>query len=400
MNRKVVCLFIILLSFFSCSRTDYFDFLSARSVKSFSFAAADNGLDGFDIDAVYDKSSLSFVAVFPKDTLPPSGTGMRLVPSFEIDGYALYVDGKRQSSGLDGLDFTDKQSYTYKLYSYDGKSTDYTVTAQNAAAWFESFGFAASDNAILSSTFYNIGDIMVPEDDIEGNAIWFDLPHTVSLDGLVPTFTTSPSDVKVFFVDKNGKEHANVTAPRDFSDYCVYRVYDNRNESYLDYRVSALRLKILSFKNYPEIEACLIDHDMSDNINDVFVQLPYNADLRALVPVFDVSGENVLFYASDGERVDAVSGETSLDFSDPVRIVVKSRAGKSKEYRIVVSRTESPDIEPYNPPNNPAKPDGSGNESGEPIVPPTGFTLGYNANGGSGSLPARRSYSPGDSIIL
>ncbi|MBN2436740.1 MAG: hypothetical protein JXK07_15880 [Spirochaetes bacterium] len=369
MFRKMFVIFL-LTSVFSCSRTDYYDLLSLRSINRFYFSSLSNGLPGYDTDAYFDKKSNQYVVVFPKETLPSAGSAINMVPSFDIDGYALYFDGERQISGSNGLDLFDGQSYVYTVFSYDGKSTDYTVKTQNAAAWFTSFGFKATDNIALGSSYYNIGDILVPESQIEGNAIWFDLPHQISLNGLVASFATEPAGVRVCYVDNNGDEHWESKAARDYSDFCVFRVYDNRDESYLDYRVAGYRLKSLTFIGHPGIEAYLTDNDVSDGINNINVELAYGTDLKKLIPVFEISGDSADFLNSAGTKIDVVSGETIVNFEKPVDIVVKTRGGKSKHYRVNVSCTSAPAVNPYNPVNDPLRPDGTLTESGASVSRP------------------------------
>ncbi len=364
--RQILLIFTLFLFLPTCGRINYEDILRDRSIESFYFSSAANPALGLDINAILPKhAENSYLAVFPKDMLPQASPGLDLVASYTINGYALFVDDKRQISGESALNFSDTQSYEYKLYSYDGNSTNYTIKVKNAEAWFTSFSFKEEKNSALKTTMFGNGSIIIDESAIEANAIWFDLPHKISLKGLRCSFTTEPAGVKVCYVDSNKKEidQTSVQDAQDYSDYCVYRVFDNRNETYLDYKVSAYRLTYLSFEGYEDSLSADGAHLEDGTIR---VELAYGTNLSALKPVFRYNGDTITF---NGKTI--VSGGSEIDFSTsavaPVTVDVATRGGKTKRYKLIVSTTSGPGVAPVNPPNDPVLPDGSQTESGEAI---------------------------------
>lgn len=350
-------IFAIVLCTTACSRTNYPEQLASRSLREYYFSSQANSQLALDIPANLEGESVA--AVLPK------GTDMtRLIPSYSLTGYALFIGDERQTSGESVTDFTGPVSC--RLYSYDGVSTDYTINAIESAAYFESFVFTTANNSALTENI---------EGEISGNSVWFYLPHTYSLKKLTPDFTYEQENVT-----RDDVEQTSGSSMADFSSPLVYRVYAY-DKTYMDYQVSAFRLTSLSFNE----ENNSFSGDYSAYLEDdtITVQLPADADLTSLVPSFSYLGDSLTF---DGDTFE--SDSTPFDFSDSVSLTVSIDTGFSHTYTLIVQNAENP----VNEENDPEYTDGSGTENGK--------TVTYNANGGTGAPTDSHTYAQGDTVTI
>jgi|GEM_PF-306035 len=392
MKKLSIAFAALLLLLASCSRTNYFDILSKREIKKFSFTPGLNDLITYEIEAVPGADN-NYTAVFPNGI-----TISNLTPSFEIDGYALFAGGKRQKSGVDEQDFTDKEAVEYILYSYDGKSTAYTVTVKNAEAYFDSYFFSGSVNPALAATVTNADGSSDVNCRQNANSYWFDIPHCVALNGLVPSWNISTessggsksraeSETNVKLVKSDGKtegpcksgvEQFNFESPK------IFRVTAS-DGSYLDYHISPLRLKKFTFKGY---EKYLPDGAPIDD-NAFTIELPYGTSTARLTPVYEIMGEKISF-RKNSDEIDSVesdldSGKDSYDFSGGVTITVSAATGDgasiSKIYLLTVKTCEKPGDTPVNEVPVPVKPDGTSASDVQT------YSVTYDLNGAGGSSP-------------
>lgn len=359
MTNSVRTLFLFILTLLTaCSRTNYSEKLSERNLQEYNFSSEANTQLSLDIPGELDGTTVK--AVLPK------GTDLsQLTATFSLTGYALFINNLRQQSGESVGDFTSTVSCN--LFSYDGQSTEYTITAVESEAYFETFAFTTGSNSALETTI---------DATVSGNGIWFYLPHTYSLRKLVPDFTYQQLKVTL-----NDGEQESGSSMADFSSPLVYRVfaYDGK---YMDYQVSCYRLTALSFAAADDS----FSGDYSAYLEDstITVQVPTDADLSALVPTFSYLGDYITF---DGQTLE--SGVGSYDFSAPVSLVVGTDSGLSHEYTLNVINAESP----QNQTNDPVYADGSGTENGQ-------YALTYDANGGSNAPAESNTYNQGDSVTI
>lgn len=364
-----VVLLLLVVCIAGCGRTDYESLLSTNALSRFYFGSDSNILFALDVDADIESKQLSAIV--------PYGTDLTtLVPSYNIDGYAFFVDGVRQSSGESIQDFTSAK--TYSLYSLDGRRVNYTISVVESQAYFTSFAFLKNLNVKLTSAC---------NASVVGNAVWFYIPQSISLAKLTPDFV-SYLDGQVTY---DGISVFSDTRAYDFRSPLVFRVYEageSDNPVYMDYQVSAYRLTELTFG----ADDNGFESDYSAYLEDdtITVELPYDANVSALVPTYTFLGNSVTF---DGVQVKSGSG--TVDFSSPVAVCVSTDSGLSHIYTVQVNLEAAP----QNDQNDPELADGSGTESGY-----TGdtavYSLGYNLNGGSGILPDTVSYGAGASVTL
>ncbi len=371
---------------FSCSRSNYYDELSKRGLERFYFSKTANPSFFEDIDTRRNEPDLYYLVPNDTDT-------SRMIASYDFSGCAVFIGKKEQISGTTVNDFSAVTEYI--IYSGDGKSSTFSVEVKRSDAFISSFDFTPLDNPALKQTVHG---------SIRGNTIWFDSPHDISLKGLVPSFSNG--------LIANWVELDGDTAPSryqrpsmnalDFSAVHTYRVFANQDD-FMDYRVSAYRLTALVFfdESYKsDCAAHISDGSLTDSdgiINDeVKVELPYSADLSALRARVDFMGSKLSY---DDTSTETAGGVVALDYAKyykskkPMIITVHTPTGLEHRYRLSITKTASPSNDPDNPPNNPPLPDGSDDfESdfdGPAIV--ERFTLSYDVNGGTGSLPAASS---------
>ncbi len=208
-------LFLLLLSLTACGRQNFSDILSQREIERFYLSPEFNDNFGFDTEAF-------IVTEGRKDRLlvvPHSTDFSKLIPSHEIEGYALFIDRARQTSGKDIVNFADDKRYT--IYSYDGKSEDFNVSAKEPDAYFSRYSFLQSRND--SFTEESISDIIIDLDkdgaqhEMRLSSVWFYLPQSllkkigyrlvpnIELDGI------NTAGASVYVVDSEGTESAFVS---------------------------------------------------------------------------------------------------------------------------------------------------------------------------------------------
>jgi len=377
MNRlKYVFLTLLLVS--ACRQADFLDILTSRSLERFVFTHADNPELGFDIAAA---PGAEYLAVLPKST-----DFSKLVPSYTVDGYALFLDGKRIESGTSsaGVGKQDSESeavtLAYTIYSYDGNSETKRVRLERPRAWFSQFSFLAADNEVMAAA--GIGDLVVSIDErekqsggdttaanIKGSSIWFYLPHNVPVKTLVPSFVKEGNNPEIaagatvsLMKGDSGDRKDPITpdllsgeAAIDFSEGCRIRVsveFDGTT-SETDYRVSPFRLTSLSI---PGTENNLGDAIYAPEINgdEITVKVPESADLPSLVTDFDFVGYSLEVQG----RSFSSKARTNIDYRAPVEFVVSTGTGLSHTYTVTVLS--------------------------QAII----NSVAYNANGGMGDAPA------------
>ena len=139
-----IAVFFLIITLFSCSRTDYVSILKARGLDRFYFAPGKgaNSKLAIDIDT---KSE----GRYKKFYVPMDVEIDDLAASFDIEGYALFVGKKRQTSGETVNRHSGK--INYRLYSLDGKYENYTVEVIPSDIKFESFSFQKAKNPGLEN---------------------------------------------------------------------------------------------------------------------------------------------------------------------------------------------------------------------------------------------------------
>gem|GEM_PF-2414983 len=367
---------VLLLVLAACKQLDFYDILTSRDLERFAFRHAENPELGFDIAA--DPASEN-LAVLPKGI-----DFSRLIPTYTVDGYALFLDGERIESGSSrsgvssGDADKDAVTITYTSYSYDGNSETEKIKLERPKAWFSQFAFLAADNEAMAAA--GIGDLVLSLDDNEearaagdsaeggmkGSSIWFYLPHTVPVKNLVPSFVKAGNSADIAASatvtlmkgesgDDAGIELVSGGTVLDLSEDRRVRVSVELDgtESIMDYRVALYRLTGLSI---PGGENNLGDALYAPEINgdEITVKVPESADVSSLVTDFDFLGYSLTI----GDKNFSAKARTNIDYREPVEFVVSTGTGLSHTYTVKVEA--------------------------QPIV----NSVSYNANGGMGDAPA------------
>jgi len=410
MKKRLILLLALACTVTSCKQADYYELLAKRNFKSFSLSHELNTF--LTVDADRQKTGeYSYRIILPHDT--GEEILSQIVPTFEFDGYALFADGKRQTSGVSKPDFTkNRGSRVYTLYSYDGKSDDYTITVSPANVWFESVRFLVSENSVLVSA--GLGDI-VCEISEGSNAFWFAPPQSLPLDSLKPAFSTQ-GDGSEYFLLSGGSLDEPVSFEKP--QICRLRATTPGDEYYIDYQVGACRLNALRFNGKDN------GFGKSNNFSvinmsteSLMIELPEESDLASLVADFDFSGGWIKV-----NGVDAGAGEAPLNFGSEASIVVGAdNSTVTKAYTLTIKLVKNPvpdspsggdtggDPVPDSPsggdtgddpvPDSPS--DGDDDEPDSPGDNPSAtFAVLYDANGASGTVPGGGSYTEGAALTI
>lgn len=303
----------ILLFFTACSRSNYVDALSTRNVNSFGYKTDYYSELIIDINSEIDGDTIR--------TIMPHGIGFpdTVTASYEIDGYAFYVDGHMQQSGISEQTYSnDGAGITYRLYSYDGMSTDYDVSLVESNAYFESYSFTSSHNNLNADV----------EAEIAGNGLWVNLSHNDDLTSLIPSFTLSKTSTGCTI---NGVTQASGSDTIDLSSPVIYTITSEDGYA-CSYQVSPYRINSLSFKGsdnslVSDFTARITDHE-------IVASLPSGTDLAGLVPTFDYSGTGVLINGESAE-----SGSSSHSFAEGSTLTVITNGSASRSYNLRISNT-------------------------------------------------------------
>lgn len=368
MKKIIISIILTLLSIGAlilsgCEQTDYPSILNKKDVSRFYFGTDANKELSLDIEAEIDGKEIN--------ALMPHGTDLTvLTPSFDLTGYAFYVDGELQTSGETAESF--ESSRIYSLYSYDGFKEDYTVSVTETVAYFTTFSLTKAYNTALSE---NIDAVIC------GNAVWFYLPHVYNLSSINPSFVTYLDGPAIY----NEATIVSGGASYSFESPLIFRVYEateSDDREYMDYQVSAYRLTNLSFTG----DLNNFDQDYRAPLADdtITVELPSGTDLSRLKPTYSYLGKSITFNGASVE-----SGSDTVDFSSPVSVVVDTESGVSHSYTVHVVLADDPQNESE---TTVAPSDGSG----------TGYGVTYYANGAdSGSVPVdSSSYNAGSSVTV
>ena len=149
-------------------------------IKSFLFSSSINTGFESDLEAEIKGSTIYF-------NLSSGTDASSLIPSFELIGKGLQVDGIWQVSGSSVQNFS--APVYYDLIKTDNSRVQYSVVAgfgDNDSTSLQSFGFQAGLNAGLIATV---------DGRFDGDNIVFDFPFETNVQPLIPSFGTSGTAV-------------------------------------------------------------------------------------------------------------------------------------------------------------------------------------------------------------
>ena len=247
----------------------------------------------------------------------PFGTGVTgLVATFTTTGSSVTVEGNLQISGTTANDFS--KSVSYLVTAADGSTRTYSVTVKVATN---------TDKEISSFSFASLGIVAA----ISGSTISATLPNGTDVTGLVATFSTTGTSVKV-----GSAVQVSGTTANNFASSLIYTVYAS-DGSTRDYTVtitvaksSAKEITSFSFVS-PSVSGSI-----DKNSRTIALILPVGSTKTSLVASFATTGASV--------KVNGVvqqSGTTANDFSNSVAYVVAAEDGSTQSYTVTVTVTTS-----------------------------------------------------------
>ncbi|QJD84601.1 S-layer homology domain-containing protein [Cohnella herbarum] len=266
----------------------------------------------------------------------PYGTDVSdLVATYATTGSLVKVGSTLQASGVTPNDFSSP--VTYIVEAQDGTTKAYTVTVSVAAS-------DAKD--ITTFSFESLTPAVVGT--ISGTAISATVPYGTDVSGLVATFVTTGSIVKV-----GTTVQASEMTPNDFSSPVTYTVeaQDGSTKSYtVTVSVAASDAKDLTAFSFEGLTPAVVGTISGTTIS---ATVPYGTDVSGLVATYATTGSLVKV----GSTLQA-SGLTPNDFSLSVTYTVTAQDGTTKSYTVTVTVAANP-----NPGGNPSQPSGGGGGS-------------------------------------
>jgi hypothetical protein len=290
---------------------------SEKSITSFKFEAANNGMLASDVVATINGTSITAVLPFGVDR-------SALIASFVTTGGSVAINGTPQITGATVNDFTNVVQYTVTAADETTAVYDVTVTnAANDAAEITAFSFDDANNANLSA------DVIAT---ISGTDITATVPFGTDVSALVATFTTTGTLVEV-----GSTAQVSGTTANDFSAPLLYVVTaaDGSTRDYtVTVNVAANSAKAITAFAFESAHNSDLPADVTAVIagTSITATVPFGTDVTSLVATFSTTGTGVTVGA-----MTQVSGTTSNDFSSPVTYVVTAADATTQSYVVTVN---------------------------------------------------------------
>ncbi|MBU0941210.1 MAG: S8 family serine peptidase [Bacteroidetes bacterium] len=237
------------------------------------------------------------------------------------------VNGNVQVSGLTANNFTNPVTFTVSGVGFNlGLVETYTIkviTGLSDKSSLLAYDFKVASNPGLTQEVNTV---------IVGANASATAPFGVNTSKLKASFTVSPG-AELFIDDVKQTSGANEF---DYTNNVLVTVVSENKLSKTNYIVSVnarnTEAKLLSYTVSNQIGAASIDEAQGA----VKVMVNNNANLSALVPVFQVSQNAVTRIGTYLQN----SGVTTLNYSGPVSYNVMSESGLFKNYTVVVERVK------------------------------------------------------------
>jgi hypothetical protein len=298
---------------------------SAKAITSYKFLAASNpGVLTADVTATVTGTAIAATV--------PTGTDVTaLVATFATTGASVKVGGTAQVSGTTANNFTSPVMYT--VTAADSTTQIYTVTvtvALSSAKAITAYSFLSTNNAGVLTA-----DVTAT---INGTAIAATVPFGTSVTGLIATFATTGTTVKV-----GGTTQVSNTTANNFTSPVAYVVTaaDGTTQTYTVTVTAALNpakaitaYSFLSAKNPGVLTADVI---ATINGTAIAATVPFGTDVTGLIATFTTTGANVKV----GGTTQA-SGITPNNFASPVSYLVTAADGTTQTYTVTVTVALNP----------------------------------------------------------
>lgn len=239
--------------------------------------------------------------------LPFGSAVNNLIATFSTTGASVNVGGTLQVSGTTANNFTNPVAYV--VTAIDNSTATYTVAVTVAASSAKAFTSFSLNNVIgtINESTKTIGVVM---------------PFGTAVTGLVATFTTTGTSVKIGSTPQvTGATANNFTSP-------VAYVVTAADNSVVTYTV-AVTAAPSSAKALTNIALNGISGTINQAAQTIEFQLPSGTAVTGMIATFTTTGSRV---AVSG--VTQVSGATANNFTFPVVYVVTAADGSSINYTL------------------------------------------------------------------
>jgi hypothetical protein len=291
------------------------------AVSSYSIQVTENNADFY---------SFSYDEVFPPIEGQIIGDSIFLTVPFKTDisnlkinfdaGFAsVYVDDSLQVSDVSGNDFSSP--VTYRIVSWNKEFTkEYTVVVDKIPP--------RSDNELISFTFQEIRDsTIIYHDSLKILSI---VPFGTKVNNLVAEFSVSEgATVKV-----DGKNQESGKTANNYLQEVNYEIVaeDGSSRTY-DIEIEEGQNDNNNFLYFAFTEPSAVG--VIDNENrTITVEVPEGTDLSTLSPIISTSKNSTVYIGGEEQ----ISGESVVDFSNPVYYIVKAENGDIALYTVTVKQ--------------------------------------------------------------
>jgi len=238
----------------------------------------------------------------------PNGTSVTaLVATFVTTGSSMTVGTAPQTSGTTPNNFSNPVAYT--VTAADGSSSTYLVTVTTAPV------------SAKSITSFSLAGVAGTVNDT-ARTISVTLPSGTSKTGLVATFTTTGTNVKV----GTALQDSGIT-PNDFTGAVAYTVSAG-DTSQMTYAVT-VDVSLSSAKALSAFSLAGVTGTVNEAAKTVTLTLPSGTNLTALVATFSSTGTSTKVGAAL-----QTSGTTSNNFTLPVAYSVTAADGTAVTYTV------------------------------------------------------------------
>ncbi len=280
------------------------------------------------VETTADFEYFAYEAVFPPIEGEKVGDSIILTVPFKTDvsdmvmtfeaGFAeVYVDDSLQVSGVTSNDF--REPVNYSIFSWDGNATaEYTVRVKKVPP--------KTENELFSFGFQGINDqTTIDHDSLIIKSV---VPAGTSINNLVAEFTVSESAI----VKVDGQTQISGSTANNFLQDVKYNIIaeDGSIKTY-DVEIEFAPSDRNNFLYFAFTDPQVVG-EIDNEEKTIIITVPEGTDVSSMQPVISTSKGSTVYIGGEVQ----VSGESVVDFTNPVYYVVEAENGDIALYKVTV----------------------------------------------------------------
>lgn len=270
----------------------------------------------------------AYEAVFPPIEGEKEGDSIFLTVPYKTDvssmimtfdaGFAdVYVDDSLQASGVTANDF--REPVKYELTSWDGaETTAYTVRVKKVPPKTEKELFSFGFQGVEDETTIDHDSLIIKSM----------LPFGTSINNLVAEFTVSESAI----VKVDGSTQTSGSTANNFLQNVEYDIVaeDGSVKTY-DVQISFKPSDKNNFLYFAFSDPSVVG-EIDNEEKTITITVPEGTDVSAMAPIISTSKESTVYIGGEVQ----ISGESVVDFTNPVYYIVEAENGDIALYKVSV----------------------------------------------------------------